>query len=471
MKLVIPEKFSVLFPVEFGGTYIPSIFKTCVSGRAGLKTWQIARALLLHSIVSPKRIFCGRETLVSLKESVLHELDTQIQMLGLQNEFEVGKSEIIGNNGSQFIFGGLRIDPESLKSMGHIDFSWIEEASGVSQRSLDVFLPTVLRNPGSEVWFSYNPDQETDPVHQRFGPDPINPERSKDVDCILIRSGWADADACGWLTPAMVKEKDKAYLSDPESAAHVWGGECSKHSDKAIFHDKVIVQPFTPADDWIGPFYGADNGFSNDPAILVKLWVHEGKLYCEDEAFGVGVDIPELPTLFTQVSGWWRYEVDPNTKRILSTKIPLANVKIRMDCSRPETISQMAKMNVPCVPCLKWPGCVEDGIAILRAFGNIIIHPRCKKLVSEAGHGPKGMKEAYCYKTDRKTGEVLPIIVDKFNHGWDAVRYAMEPIIVSGDQTIVTEYDSVQINHVSINPELDAVDEMPFFQILGGGNW
>jgi phage terminase large subunit len=471
MKLIIPEKFSVLFPVEFGGHYRPSIFKCCKSGRAGLKTWQIARALLLHSIVSPKRVFCGRETLVSLRESVLHELEVQIGLLGLQAEFEVGKNEILGNNGSQFIFGGLRIDPESLKSMGHIDFSWIEEASGVSQRSLDIFLPTVLRTPGSEVWFSYNPDQETDPVHARFGPDPINPGKSKDHDCILIESGWEDAKACGWLTPAMEKEKDKAYMSDPESAAHIWGGECSKHSDKAIFMDKVIVEAFAPQSDWIGPLYGADWGFANDPALLVKCWVSAGKLYIEEEAFGVGVDIPELPTLFTTVTGWWRYEFDMHRKRMLSTKIPLQNIAIRSDSSRPETISQMVKMNVPCVSCQKWPGCVEDGIAVLRAFGNIIIHPRCKKLVAESGHGPKGVKEAYCYKTDRKTGEVLPIIVDKFNHGWDAVRYAMEPVIMSGEKTIVHEYDSVQMNNVSISPELDMVDEMPFFQVLGGGNW
>lgn len=471
MKLVIPEKFAVLFPVEFGGAYRPSIFKVCKSGRAGLKTWQIARALLLHSLVQSKRIFCGRETLVSLRESVLHELEVQMEFLGIENEFEVSKNEIVGVNGSQFIFGGLRIDPESLKSMGHIDFSWIEEASGVSQRSLDVFLPTVLRTPGSEVWFSYNPDQETDPVHQRFGPDPINPGHSKDADCLLIESGWEDAKACGWLTQAMEKEKDKAYLSDPESAAHIWGGQCSKKSNKAIFQDKCLIEAFTPGTEWIGPFYGADWGFANDPALLVKCWVNAGRLYIEEEAFGVGVDIPELPTLFTQVKGWWRYEVDPNSKRFLSSKISLMNVVIRSDSSRPETISQMLKMSVPCVACKKWPNCVEDGIAILRAFGNIVIHPRCKKLLAEAGHGPQGIKEAYCYKVDKSTGKVLPIIIDANNHGWDAVRYAMEDVICSGEQTVIHEYDSVQMNNVTINPELDMVDEMPFFQILGGGNW
>lgn len=464
--LVIPEKFMPLFPIEFGGGYVPSDFKSMVSGRAGLKSWQTARALLLHAILKPIRVFCGRETLTSMKESVLQVLEEQIKLLGLQDEFVVARDGITANNGSQFIFGGLRIDPESLKSMGHIDFSWIEEASGVSQRSLDVFLPTVLRNPGSEVWFCYNPDQETDPVHMRFGPDPLNAGHSKDPDCLLIQSGWQDAKDCGWLTPAMEKEKDKAYLSDPERAAHVWGGQCSKHSDKAIMHDKCLIQPFSPGAEWIGPLYGADWGFSNDPAVLVKLWIYDGKLWVEEEAFGVGIDIPQLPTLFTQVTGWWRYEVDAVTKRLMSTKIPLQNVLMRSDCSRPETISQMQKMQVPCVAALKWPGCVEDGIAVMRAFGNIIIHPRCKRVIAEAGHGPKGVKDAYCYKTDKATGAVTSVIVDANNHGWDAIRYALEPVIVSSDQTIVHEYDSVQMNNVSINPELDEL-EQPAFHVMG----
>jgi phage terminase large subunit len=457
MKLRIPEKFLVLFPAEFGGQYTPSTFKAMLSGRCGLKTWQVARALLLHSLVRPIRVFCGRETLVSIKQSVLHEFEEQMGLLEIGHEFDVGKTEILGHNGSQFIFGGLRIDPESLKSMGHIDISWIEEASGVSQKSLDVFLPTVLRTPGAEVWFTYNPELETDPVHERFGPDPSNPGKSKDPDCILIQSSWEDAFAMGVMTPQMVAEKDRAYRTDPERAAHIWGGECNKHSDKAIFADKCVIEAFTPSLEFIGPLYGADWGFANDPAVLVKLWIHNNRLFIEEEASGTGVDIPYLPQLFTQVTGWWRYEFDKVSHKILSTKIPLPNVSIRGDSSRPETISQMSKMGVPVVACKKWPGCVEDGIAVIRAFEQIVIHPRCKRVIAEAGHGPKGIKQAYCYKTDKTTGEVTSIIVDANNHGWDAVRYGLEDVIMAGEQEVVHVYDSTE--HGEVEMQLLEQDE------------
>lgn len=459
MKLRIPEKFLVLFPAECGGQYRKSIFKVLMSGRAGLKTWQIARALLLHGVYNPKRIFCGRETLVSIKQSVLHELEEQVNLLGLQDHYTIGKTEITGVNGTQFIFGGLRVSPEDLKSMGHIDFTWIEEASGVSQRSLDILLPTVLRNPGSEVWFSYNPENDDDPVHVRFAADEATPGVSKDQDCILIVSGWQDALSFGVLTPQMVTEKDKAYAKDFDNAEHVWGGKTRKQNIAAIFANKCIVEEFTPGVDWLGPFYGSDWGFSNDPAILRKHWVNASNLYIEEEAFGVGIDIPELPTLFTQVTGWWRFEYDQQRKRFLSTKIPLPNVVIRSDCSRPETISQMAKMQVPCVPAKKWPGCIEDGIAILRGFNNIIIHPRCKQAIHEAKH--------YRYKVDKITGHVTNIIVDADNHGWDATRYAMEDVIMTGEQDVVTVYDSVRQSNITIAPELDALEDAPWFDVLG----
>jgi phage terminase large subunit len=35
----------------------------------------------------------------------------------------------------------------------------------------------------------------------------------------------------------------------------------------------------------------------------------------------------------------------------------------------------------------------------------------------------------YSYKVDRVTGEILPVIVDKWNHCWDAVRYALDGYI------------------------------------------
>jgi phage terminase large subunit len=75
----------------------------------------------------------------------------------------------------------------------------------------------------------------------------------------------------------------------------------------------------------------------------------------------------------------------------------------------------MAKHGFRCKPAPKWQGSIEDGIAWLRAH-DIVIHSRCKHLIDEFNR--------YSYKTDKITGDILPIIVDKYNHGIDALRYA-----------------------------------------------
>jgi phage terminase large subunit len=94
----------------------------------------------------------------------------------------------------------------------------------------------------------------------------------------------------------------------------------------------------------------------------------------------------------------------------------------RWDNSRPESISHLRRHGMPRATSVdKWPGSVEDGIAFLRSFARIAIHPECDNITREA--------RLYSYKVDRLTGDVTTKIADALNHGWDAVRYAVAPII------------------------------------------
>ena len=68
------------------------------------------------------------------------------------------------------------------------------------------------------------------------------------------------------------------------------------------------------------------------------------------------------------------------------------------------------------------PGSIEDGIAYLRNFARIVIHPDCANMQREA--------RLYSYKVN-DAGDVSTKIIDAHNHGWDAVRYAVEPLISS----------------------------------------
>ena len=51
----------------------------------------------------------------------------------------------------------------SIKSLEGFGRAWVEEAQSITKKSLDMLIPTI-RAPGSEIWYSWNPDQPTDPA-------------------------------------------------------------------------------------------------------------------------------------------------------------------------------------------------------------------------------------------------------------------------------------------------------------------
>jgi phage terminase large subunit len=388
----------IQFPAKFEPLFKPKRYKVFWGGRGGAKSWNVARWLLLDGATRKLRTLCAREIQNSIKESVHKLLSEQIALMGLESYYQILENEIRGRNGSEFIFYGVRTNPTKIKSTEGLDRCWIEEAETISERSWELIIPTV-RKPGSEIIVTFNPNEDTDPTYRRFILQPPDAD-----DAVVVKVGWEDNP---WFPEELRKEKDYLYRVDPEAAAHVWGGECRKVSNAQILRGKYKVEAFTPdrsiESGWHGPYFGADWGFAEDPTVLIKCWINGQTLYIEHEAYGVAVENDKIAELFRTVP-----ESDSHI--------------IRADNSRPETIHHVHKkggLNIH--PAYKWPGSVEDGIQYLRSFEQIVIHPDCKQTIQEA--------RLWRYKTDQLTGDVLPIVVDAHNHCWDAVRYALEPII------------------------------------------
>lgn len=389
---------AVNLPMKMQGLFLPRRYKGRYGGRGGAKSHSFAKALVCIAHTKAKRILCTRELQNSITESVHKLVVDQIDDLGLSADFKVTKTSITSRIGSQFIFSGIRSNITKIKSMEAIDIAWVEEAEKVSERSWEVLIPTI-RKPGSEIWISWNPDEESDPTHLRFV---IHGNQLEDADIMMVN--WQDNP---WFPEVLRKEKDYLYAVDPEAAAHVWGGACRHNGAAQIFRGKYEVQAFTPDRDtftkWKGPYFGADWGFANDPTVLIKFWLFDESIYIEYEYFGYGVENDDIAAGFKSI---------PEASKYV----------IRADNSRPETISHVSKKgNLRIIAADKWKGSVEDGIQFLRTFRKIVIHPRCTHMLDEA--------RLYSYKVDKLTGDTLPDIVDAHNHGWDSVRYGADPLI------------------------------------------
>lgn len=360
-------------------------------GRGSAKSASVAQWLLLDGMAAKQRVLCAREVQNSIKESSHAEISKWVDELGLGWFYQVGESFIRGANGTEFIYRGLLRNMDSVKSMSGITRVWIEEAENVSQLSLDKLDPTI-RAPGAKIYITWNPELKDSPVSKLL-------EGAGE----LAVWGHFNYDANPFFPPELEALRLKDRQRDYDRYLHIWEGQPLTRSDAQVLAGKWQVDEFTPGDDWNGPYFGADWGFANDPTALVKFWVHRDRLYIEHELVREGLEIRNTAAAFKSMPG-----VIPRSAGRGS--------KIIADNARPETISHVRSEDLDVVACDKWPGSVEDGVEYLRGkYDQIIIHPRCTETIREA--------RLWSYKVDKLTDEVLPVLVDKYNHCWDAIRY------------------------------------------------
>ena len=356
-------------------------------GRGSAKSRSAAAALLLQAASEPHRVLCAREIQKSIKDSVKRLLDDEIERLGLGDFYESVENEIRGKNGSLFIFAGLRGNSASIKSMEGITRCWVEEAQTISRASLDDLIPTI-RTPDSEIWFTYNPRFETDPVDTMFKADELPP------NTLLLHVNWQDNP---WFPDVLKQEMEYDKRRDVDKYLHIWEGKYQTSSEARVFKNWTVEE--FDVDPAAVIRQGADWGFSVDPTVLVQAYIVGRKLYVPWEAYRVGCDIVDTPALFMSLPD--------------SEKWPMV-----ADSARPETINHLRKHGFPKIAsAIKGARSVEEGIEFLKSF-DIVVHPRCKHLIDEL--------TLYSFEVDKLTAEVLPKLADKDNHVIDALRYALE---------------------------------------------
>lgn len=369
-------------------------YKGAWGGRGSGKSHFFAELLIERCLMAKTDAVCVREVQRSLAQSVKKLLEAKIEKLGVGQYFDVKQDRIIAPHGGLIVFQGMQNHTaETIKSLEGFDIAWVEEAQSLSQRSLDLLRPTI-RKEGSELWFSWNPNLETDPVDALLRGNELPP------GSLVVKANYRDNP---WLPDVLRMELAYDQKRDPDKFAHIWLGEYQRNSESRVFRNWTIEEFERPA----GTIHrlGADWGFSIDPSVLVRCDIDGNRLYVDYEAYMIGCEIVNLPELFDRV---------PEARKWFITA----------DSARPETISYMQKHGFPRINrAQKGPGSVEEGVAFLQSF-DIVVHPRCVHTIDEL--------TMYSYKVDPLTAKVLPILQDKNNHVIDALRYACEGARKSG---------------------------------------
>ena len=368
----------------------PARYKGAHGGRGSGKSHAFAELLVERCIMGRTDAVCIREVQKSLAQSVKRLVEAKIEAMGVGHMFDVQQTLIKAPYGGIIIFQGMQNHTaDSIKSLEGFDVAWCEEAQSLSQRSLDLLRPTI-RKPGSELWFTWNPNLETDPV------DVLLRGVQPPPGAMVVQANYRDNP---WLPDVLRQELEYDRDRDPDKFAHIWLGEYQRNSEARVFRNWRVEEFDAP--DGVTFRMGADFGFSIDPSVLVRCYIEGRNLYIDHEAWQIGCEIDRMPDLFMSV---------PEAE-----KWPMV-----ADSSRPETISYLRNHGFPKVlPAVKGARSVEEGVEFLKSF-DIIVHPRCQHVIDEL--------TLYSFEIDPKTQLVLPKLADKNNHCIDALRYACEGV-------------------------------------------
>ena len=399
-KIIIPRKIAKLRPIWDAKERFIDIY----GGRGSAKSWTVATFLLDMGMKRKNRILCVREIQTTIRDSVHKLLSDLIDRLKLDIFYKIKVDSIVGANGTEFIFKGLLRNPQDIKSMEGINYCWAEESHSISRKSLEVLIPTI-REKKSQIIFTYNPTDKDDPVH-------VDYTLSNKPDVLRIECNYIDNP---YFPQVLRNEMEWDRANDPDKYFHIWMGQCVQHSEAQIFYGKwaiedfdkfeiidgVSQQIFPPKNTFF--YFGSDFGYGQDPATLNRCFVLDNYLYIDYEFHGMKTDIDKLPACYATI---------PES----------ANYPITGDSSRPDTIAYIRARGFPKIKSsIKGKGSIEDGIAFMRSFDKIIIHPRCKHTIDEF--------RLYSYIIDPKTGQISSKIEDKHNHHIDNLRYAVEDLM------------------------------------------
>lgn len=386
-------------------------------GRFSLKSHTVARLLLIRARQEKTRVACFREFQNSINESSHQLLQDLIKQYEL-NEFEVTNNSIVNRlNGSDFLFKGLYLNEQSIKSIEGIDVAWIEEAQTVSKESLEVLTPTI-RKSGSQIIYTYNRLLDDDPVHQRL----VIEGRP---NTLLINVNFDIALKYKMMPEVIRLEMEDDREKRPALYRHKWLGEPNSMERKIYkgwqFIDEIPHEARLER-------RGVDFGYSNDPTAIVDIYYYNGGYILDEQCFLKGLSNKQISDLL-----------------VIDKSLVVA------DSAEPKSIDEIRSHGVNITGADKGKDSVAHGIQLIQDQ-RISVTKRSTNIIKEYRN--------YLWLTD-KNGKILNEPEHQFSHSMDAIRYGLVSLIKKGsNQETEVQRQAAINNYIRPNTSLRPVGSM-----------
>ena len=364
-------------------------------GRGSSKSFSIATMILLLTYEKGHNILFTRYTMTSASTSIIPEMLEKIEILGLENDFIINKTDITNKRtGNKIYFRGLKTgsgnQTASLKSLTGITTWILDEAEEMPDELLfdKIDLSVRSKDAQNRVIMVMNPATKAHWIYKRFFEKRgiADGSNQKNEDTTYIHTTYLDNEKN--LDSTFIDNIERMAKDRPEEyKAQILGGW--RDTAEGVIFKNWELKEFNSNGDYYG--ISLDFGFSNDPtaSCLVSINKNSKEIYLKEILYKTGLTTSEIA-----------YELNRHAKR---------DTLIIGDSAEPRLLHELKHsygLNVK--PSIKGQGSINLGIALLQEY-KLYIHPSSVNLVTELNN--------YVFKKDKD------VAIDDWNHLLDGIRY------------------------------------------------
>jgi len=355
-------------------------------GQGASKTVGILQVLIDKAVVYQSlSVSVFQHELTKMRKTVIRDFIAIMQAAEIWNRDSwINGTTYTFDNGSYIEFVGL--DKDDIGKGFRRDIVYFNEANrGIAYNTYQA-----IESRAKIIYIDFNPDAEFWVHSEVIG--------QQDVDVLQLT--YKDNEALsGTERQAILSYYDKGYNADGSIKNEYWANKWRVYglgelgvTEGLIFRNYSIIDTMPDMDAFK---YGMDYGFSSDPTTCVKVGIKENKIY-----------VQEMLWLFGHTNGQIISKM--NDAGISKTDLIVG------DSAEPKTIQDIANAGYNIVGSVKGEDSVRHGINKLLEY-ELYIVKGSDNLINEFKN--------YSWKQNTD-GKYLPIPIDKFNHGIDALRYS-----------------------------------------------
>lgn len=404
-------------------------YRVCKGSRASKKSKTTALNIIKRTMEYPEaNTLVVRKVFRTLKDSCFTELKWAINRLGVSAYWEIKESPLEMTylpTGQKIYFRGLD-DPLKVTSItveiGYLCWCWIEEAYEIMNESDFDMLDESIRGAippetglFKQITLTFNPWSDKHWIRKRFFGE-ITGKDAQGNPAYKFHDSWISPDGqifatttnylCNeWLDASDLKVFENMKENNPRrykvAGLGGWG-----IVDGLIYEkwreEAFDVQAISKKPD-VKSAFGLDFGYTNDPSALFcgLVSVTDRIIWVFDELYEKALS---------------NYMIADKV-----TKMGYGKERIKADSASPKDIDHLRELGLYRIcPSRKGNDSINNGIQYIQDY-TIIIHPRCVNFLTEISN--------YTWAED-KFGAKINRPIGDFNHLMDAMRYALEDMLV-----------------------------------------